>query len=307
MQKQVALITGAAGFLGRHVCAALGRRGWTIRAVDNFSAGSREPLPGAEIIEADVSTAAGAELACRGASAVVHLAAFSSVPRSLADPDQARRDTEQSTLELIRAASARGISRFVFASSSSVYGDAGKPPVQEDSPLAPKSPYAQAKLASEVHLRQAAPGLDAVCLRFFNIYGPGQRPDATYAAAIPQFCRRILRDEEVTIYGDGEQTRDFLYVEDAALSVAAALEAKRRFDGAPVNVASGECVTINRLVALIGELAGRRPRVRHEGERRGDVRLSQADVSRAKSWMDFQAATPLQVGLSRTLAWLSSH
>lgn len=304
---QTILVTGAAGFIGRHLCAALLARGDAVIGVDNFSCGTREPLPahrGFTLDEADVADEAQCSRLCRNVRAIVHLAAFSSVPRSLADPAQAQRDTEQTTLSLLRAASERLVPRFVLASSSSIYGDARELPVREDAAPAPKSPYAQAKLASEVHLRQAAPGVDGVALRFFNLYGPGQRADSPYAAAVPIFAARILRGEPVTIFGDGNQTRDFLFVTDAVDAILHALDSRRAFAGAAMNIARGEAVSINNLIAEISKAAGRAAQVQHQPERRGDIRASQADISRAREWLNFEPRVALGDGVKLTVEWL---
>lgn len=301
------LVTGAAGFIGRHLCAALLARGDAVIGVDNFSCGAREPLPahrGFTLDEADVADEAQCSRLCRNVRAIVHLAAFSSVPRSLADPAQAQRDTEQTTLSLLRAASERRVPRLVLASSSSIYGDATALPVREDAAPAPKSPYAQAKLASEVHLRQAAPAVDGVALRFFNLYGPGQRADSPYAAAVPIFAARILRGEPVTIFGDGNQTRDFLFVTDAVDAILRALDSRRAFAGAAMNIARGEAVSINNLIAVIAKAAGRAARVQHQPERRGDIRASHADITLARQWLDFEPRVALEDGVNRTVEWL---
>lgn len=307
MNARTILVTGAAGFIGRHLCAALLARGEAVLGVDNFSAGAREALPAHPkftLDEADVADEAQCLRLCRNVRAIVHLAAFSSVPRSLADPAQAQRDTEQSTLSLLRAASDRVVARFVLASSSSVYGDTKELPVREDAAPAPKSPYAQAKLASEVHLRQAAPKVDGVALRFFNLYGPGQRADSAYAAAVPIFASRVLRGEPVTIYGDGNQTRDFLYVSDAVDAILRALDSRRAFAGAPINVASGQAATINELIKLISRAAGRPAQVQHQPERRGDIRASHADITRARQWLAFEPRIAMDEGIARTVEWL---
>jgi UDP-glucose 4-epimerase len=301
------LVTGAAGFIGRHLCAALLARGDSVLGVDNFSASVREGLLAHKnftLDEADVADEAQCLRLCRNVNAIVHLAAFSSVPRSLADPAQAQRDTEQSTLSLLRAASDGLVARFVLASSSSVYGDTKDLPVREDAAPAPKSPYAQAKLASEVHLRQASPKVDGVALRFFNLYGPGQRPDSAYAAAVPIFASRVLRGEPITIYGDGNQTRDFLYVSDAVDAILRALDSRRGFSGAPVNVASGQAATINELIGLISKAAGKQTQVQRQPERRGDIRASHADISRARQWLTFEPRIALEEGIARTVEWL---
>lgn len=301
------LVTGAAGFIGRHLCAALLARGDAVLGVDNFSASAREALPSHPnftLDETDVADEAQCSRLCRSVNAIVHLAAFSSVPRSLADPAQAQRDTEQSTLSLLRAASDRVVARFVLASSSSIYGDTKELPVREDAAPAPKSPYAQAKLASEVHLRQAAPKVDGVALRFFNLYGPGQRADSAYAAAVPIFASLILKGEPITIYGDGNQTRDFLYVSDAVDAILRALDSRRAFAGAPVNIASGQAATINELIGLISRAAGRLAQVQHQPERRGDIRASHADITRARQWLTFEPRIALADGVARTVEWL---
>ena len=301
------LVTGAAGFIGRHLCAALLARGDAVIGVDNFSASAREGLPSHPnftLDEADVADGAQCSRLCRNVNAIVHLAAFSSVPRSLADPAQAQRDTEQSTLSLLRAASERGVTRFVLASSSSIYGDTKQLPVTEEAAPAPKSPYAQAKLASEVHLRQAAPKVDGVALRFFNLYGPGQRADSAYAAAVPIFVSRILKGEPVTIYGDGKQTRDFLYVSDAVDAILRALDARRPLGGEPINIASGKAATLNDLVRLISQAAGKSARVEYAPERRGDIRASHADISRARQWLAFEPLVNLAAGVKLTLEWM---
>ncbi len=287
------------------MCRALIRRGCALRAVDNFSSGTRDT--DFTVLDVDVSDFAAAKRACSGCGAIVHLAAFSSVPRSLADPAGAQRDTEQSTLALLQAAAAHGIKRLVLASSSSVYGDAPRQPVSEDSPAAPKSPYAQAKLASEVHLRQAAPVIDGVSLRFFNLYGPGQLPGSAYAAAIPTFADCLLRNAPITVFGDGSQTRDFLYVTDAVDAIIAALESPGRFDGAAINVASGQALTITALLDCFAQVEGAKLRVEHAPERRGDIRLSHADISRARDRLGFSPKVALRQGLKNYLDWLRAR
>lgn len=298
------LVTGGAGFIGSHVVAALAAAGESVRVIDDLSSGSWQSLaayPTVERIEGDVRSARLAE-AVRGVEWILHLAADVSVERSLADPERAHAHNATATLAVLQAARAHGVRRLVYASSSAAYGD-GPAPAREDQPPQPLSPYAASKVSGEHYARAFAHsfGLDAVSLRFFNVYGPGQRHDGPYAAVIPRFCRAARRGETAVVHGDGEQTRDFVHVEDAARAMLLAARSARSFRGDVFNVGSGCEVSVNRLAADIGELSGRPLPLRNEPARQGDIRRSLADIGRARRDLGYEPAVAWRDGLRQLL------
>jgi UDP-glucose 4-epimerase len=304
------LVTGGAGFIGSALVAALLARGDTVRVLDNLSTGRREnlaPHRGAcDLIEGDIRDPATLDRALRGVQLVFHQAALPSVPASLADPLTTHEVCATATLRLLMAARATGVRRVVYASSCSVYGDQEAHPQHEALPAAPASPYAAAKLAGEQYARvfHQAFGLETVALRYFNVFGPRQDPASPYAAAIPIFMSALLAGEPITIFGDGEQSRDFVFVEDVVAANLRAAEAPDAPGGA-FNIGSGTATTINDLVRAIAAVAGRTPTVRHAPARPGDIRHSRADISRARRSLAFAPATSLRDGLLTTLSWHS--
>jgi UDP-glucose 4-epimerase len=300
------LVTGGGGFIGGHLVERLCAEGHDVRVVDNFSTGLRENLEPVEgdidLVEGDIQSYERAHNAIRGCEVVFHHAALPSVLRSTQDPLTSNSTNVVGTLNVLLAARDEGVRRVVYASSSSVYGANEQLPKQEDLQALPISPYAVAKLAGEGYCRSfhRVYGLETVALRYFNVFGPRQNPDSDYAAAIPRFVRAFLDDESPTVYGDGEQSRDFTYVGnviDANLRAASA-------EGAPgrtYNIASGDRITLNRLLDELRALTGRDLPARYEDARPGDVRHSQADLTRAATELGYEPAVSLSEGLQLTV------
>jgi len=305
-ERRLALVTGGAGFIGSHLVDRLLRDGWRVRVLDDFSSGRAANLAAAgeavELLRGDVCDEVLLARAVRGADVVFHQAAIASVPRSLADPLRTHEVNATGTLRVLEAARRAAVRRVVFAASSAPYGDAPELPKREDMPPRPLSPYALQKWVAESYcgLYAALYGTEAVALRYFNVFGPRQDPRSEYAAVIPRFVTACLRGESPVVYGDGEQTRDFCFVDDAVEANVRAAEAPGAA-GAAVNVAGGRRVSLNEILALLGELTGRVLRPRYEPARAGDVRDSVADLSRARALLSFEPAVDLREGLRRTI------
>lgn len=295
------LVTGGGGFIGSHLVRSLLAAGRRVRVADDFSTGRRSNLPeGAELLEGDMNRTADAAVA--GVDAVFHLAALPSVPRSVEKPIESHQATARGTVEILRAAERAGVRRVVLASSSSVYGDTPTLPKHEAMPPRPLSPYAVAKLATELYARSwaAHTKLETVSLRFFNVYGPRQDPDSPYAAVIPIFARKLREGRPMPVNGDGGQTRDFTYVGDVVNGLQLAAEAPG-LSGRVYNLAGGRPVTVLELGKTLARLAGRPAVFEHRPERAGDIRDSWCDPSAAKRDFGFKARTPLEEGLKFTL------
>ncbi len=303
------LVTGCAGFIGSHLCDALLAGGYSVRGADRIARKDAPNLAAIkdkrfEYMQADISDAGAARKTTAGAAAILHHAAMASVPQSIADPAAAHRDTATTTLNLLAASKESGVKRFVLASSAAVYGDALKQPVREDVQLAPKSPYAAAKIASEAYVSAFSRlGVEGISLRYFNVFGPRQSPQSSYAGVVTLFVNRILRGEELVIFGDGEQTRDFIDVTDVVRANLMALEAPS-LGGAAVNIATGKAISIAELVEILGELCGKQPKVTNKPARAGDIKASRADIALAKRLLDFVPGADLKAGLKRTVEWL---
>ncbi len=298
------VVTGGAGFIGSHLVEALLRQGRRVRVVDDFSTGSRANIPeGVEVLEGDVIDVATA--AVRNADVIYHLAAIPSVPRSVAEPLESHRSTAESTVALLQAGERAQARRLVLASSSAVYGDDPGLPKREDQKTAPLSPYALAKVVSELYAEHWANcrSLETVRLRFFNVYGPNQDPHSPYSAAIPIFARRLLEGRRIPIYGDGGQTRDFIFVGDVVRGLLAA-GATPGVSGRIYNLASGEAVSVFHLVRLLARIIGGPAEIEYLPPRAGDIRHSWADVSSAHRDLGFRPETSLETGLRETVAWL---
>ena len=301
----VKLVTGGAGFIGSHLVEALLARGSCVRVLDDFSTGLRENLPrhdALEVVAGSINSAGTLDDAMREVDCVFHLAAIASVARSVADPEGTARVNLGGTVAVLEAAGRAGIRRLVFASSGSIYGDAGAGPIAEDCPADPLSPYARQKWESE---RACAAfvrtnGLEAAVLRFFNVYGARQRPDSDYTGVVSIFIDHALAGRAPKIYGDGEQTRDFVHVSDVVAAVMAAAERPGALLG-PINIGTGRSVTVNSIWAEMRRIAGLTLEARHVPPRAGDTRHSLADARRAAERLGWQAAVPFAVGLERLL------
>ena len=297
-------MTGGAGFIGSNLVRALLERGDDVRVLDNFSTGSRANLAGldVEIVEGELRSYERVHNAVRGSEVVFHLGALGSVPRSVQDPLTSSAVNVEGTLNVLLAARDEGIRRVVFSSSSSVYGSSGTLPRTEAMPVDPISPYGVAKLAAErycVSFSRVYEGVESVVLRYFNVFGPRQSPYSEYAAVVPLFITAIGRGEPVTIYGDGEQSRDFTYVAnvvDATLRAADAADASGRI----FNIAAGRPATVNELADEIGRLLGKPVEKVQLPPRPGDVRDSWADVSEARAALGYELSVPLEEGLRLT-------
>jgi UDP-glucose 4-epimerase len=304
------LVTGGAGFIGFHVAEALAKSGRRVRVVDNLSTGTRSNLASlpaeVEIVEGDLRDPEVCARAVAGVDVAFHIAALPSVPRSLANPWATHDNNVNATIRLVEASRLAGVRRLVFSSSSSVYGDTPVLPKSEEQEPLPRSPYAASKLAAEQYtLAYARAGLiEAVALRYFNVFGPRQPPDAQYAAVIPLIFRAAATGGTVTIFGDGNQTRDFTYVENvvAANVLAATLPAKS-VSGHVFNVGAGTRTSLLELVGLIREVTGRAVRIDHAPPRAGDVRDSLASLERSVALLQYRPQVSLRAGLKRTWEW----
>ncbi|MBI4348324.1 MAG: NAD-dependent epimerase/dehydratase family protein [Elusimicrobia bacterium] len=301
------LVTGGAGFIGSHLVGSLVGQGRRVRVVDDLSTGDERRLDGVasriELVRADLATA-DLRTIMEGVERVFHLAAVPSVPRSVRDPVRSHHASATATLRLLTAARDAGVRRVVLSSSSSVYGDTAVLPKHEGIAPSPVSPYGVAKLAAEGYGRVFARlfGLSTVALRYFNVFGPSQDPSSEYAAVIPLFVTRALSDAPVTVFGDGEQTRDFTYVENAVQANLAAAEAAIE-GGRAYNIAAGSPVSVNGLIAAIERTLGRPVRVEHRQPRVGDILHSSADVTAAARDLGWRPTVRFDEGIRRTIAW----
>jgi nucleoside-diphosphate-sugar epimerase len=299
------LVTGGAGFIGSHLAAHLLRRGLSVRILDNFATGRRSNLQAlsddAEVIEGDIQSYERVNRAVSGCDAIFHLAALPSVPRSIQDPLTTNATNVIGTLNVLLTARDQGVRRVVVASSSSVYGPSQKLPKHEDDPAVPISPYATTKLASENYARSfhQVYGLETVVLRYFNVYGPRQDPSSEYAAVIPRFIARLAARESPVIYGDGEQSRDFTSVENVVDANVLALEADN-VGGRVYNIACGQRFTLNHLLGTLQQIIGHDVPAAYAAPRRGEVRHSMADITRARQELGYEPDVDLGAGLRRT-------
>lgn len=304
----VFLVTGGAGFIGSHLAEALVKRGERVRVLDNFMTGKGENmapfLDRIEFIEGDIRDEATCRRAMAGVEFVLHQAALPSVPRSVEDPLLADAINVRGTLNLLVAARDAGVRSFVFASSSSVYGDDPELPKREGREGRLLSPYAATKLAGEnyAQLFHRLYGLRTISLRYFNVFGPRQDPQSQYAAVIPLFITKVLRGEQPTIFGDGEQSRDFTYVENIVEANLLAAWSDRG-GGEVLNIACGERMTVNGLLEAVNAVLGRTVEAVHVDPRPGDIRHSTADIAKARRVLGFEPRVPFLDGLRATVAW----
>jgi UDP-glucose 4-epimerase len=300
-----ALVTGGAGFIGANLVRGLLKRGHDVRVLDNFSTGNRTNLAGldVEIVEGELRSYERVHNAVRGVEVVFHLGALGSVPRSVQDPLTSSAVNIEGTLNVLLAARDEGVRRVIYSSSSSIYGNRAELPARESAAPDPISPYAVAKLAAErycVSFSRVYAPLESVVLRYFNVFGPRQSPFSQYAAVVPLFVTAIREGRPITIYGDGEQSRDFTYVENVVDATIAAATADR-VSGSILNVASGSPESVNTLARTLGEILGRQVERVEQPPRAGDIRDSWADVTQARTLLGFDPRIGLQEGLTRTV------
>ena len=307
------LVTGAAGFIGSHICDRLVEEGHQVVALDNLSTGNRQNLAHLldeiEFVEGDVCDEERCKALCQGVDHVIHQAALGSVPRSVDDPLRTHENNATGTLNLLVAARDAEVSSFVFAASSSVYGDTEVLPKHEEMTPRPQSPYATSKLTCELYARNFAAlyGLPTVCLRYFNIFGPRQDPSGAYAAVVPCFVDALLDGQQATIFGDGEQSRDFTYVSNAVDANLRATERASDIAGAVINIGCGDRTTINDLYRFIAQACDVDRPARHVEPRAGDVRHSLASLERARELLGYRPVVSVEEGLQRTVAWFAEQ
>ncbi len=304
------LVTGIAGFIGSALAHSLLDRGERVRGVDNFSTGHAANLADIgsqiELVEADINDSVSMSRACRGVDYVLHQAAIPSVPRSVKDPVESNRANVDGTLSLLIAARDANVKRVIYASSSSLYGDTPTLPKHEGMMPAPISPYAVAKLSGEYYMASfyRVYGLETVSLRYFNVFGPRQDPTSQYSGVMAKFITSMLRSEQPTIYGDGEQSRDFTFVENVVnANVIACRAPADRVAGKAFNSATGGRVTLNEMYAVLQKLTGYNKPPQYGPERVGDIKHSHADISRIREAMGYEPSVVFEEGLRRTVEW----
>ncbi|MEK6336344.1 MAG: SDR family oxidoreductase [Acidobacteriota bacterium] len=303
----IVLVTGGAGFIGSHIVEALVKRGARVRVVDNLSTGylrNLEPVSGSiDFLQGDLADEAIAHQAVENVEVVFHEAALPSVPRSVLNPRETHLASVEATFNLLLAAKEKRVRRVIYAASSSAYGDQRTLPKVETMRPEPLSPYAAAKLVGEYYCQvfNRSYGLETVCLRYFNVFGPRQDPSSPYSGVISQFIDRLLKGKPPTIYGDGEQTRDFTYVSNAVEANLLAAETKRGI-GEVINIANGEQVSINQLFHFIRKITGRGEiKPEYQPTRTGDILHSLADVTCAREYLGFEPRIGLEEGLKLTV------
>lgn len=307
------VVTGGAGFIGSHIARTLAGLGRRVRVFDDFSTGHRHNLDGAEgtieVLEGSLTEPAAVSAAVDGASYVIHQAAIPSVPRSVADPVTSNDANINGTLNLLVAARDAGVKRVVYASSSSVYGDTPTLPKVETMPTKPKSPYALQKLTAEEYCRIFFEqyGLETVALRYFNVFGPRQDPTSQYTGVIAKFATALLNRERPTIFGDGETSRDFTYVDNNVRANLLACIAPKAAAGQAMNVACGDRITLLQLLAGMQRLLGTNLEPIFAPERAGDVKHSQADIEKAQTLLGYEPQVGFEEGLAITTQWYQDN
>jgi UDP-glucose 4-epimerase len=306
------LITGVAGFIGSNLARELLKRGEKVRGIDNLSTGRRENLAdlrGLDFREADLLNDAAVREACAGIDYVLHQAAIPSVPKSVEAPVPSHDANVNGTFNLLLAARDAKVKRVVYAASSSAYGETPTLPKREDMAPEPISPYAVQKLTGEMYMKSffRVYGLETVSLRYFNVFGPFQDPSSMYSGVLAKFCLAMLRGDTPTIYGDGEQSRDFTYIDNVVQgNILAAAAPAPAVAGKMLNLATGKRITLNETVAVLRKLTGFAGNVTYASERNGDIRHSLADISLAENLLGYKPLVDFESGLKRTVDWYKS-
>ena len=312
MAKEKVLVTGGAGFIGSHLVDGLLQKGYQVCVLDNFSTGKEENLPNLsdiELIKGDIRDEQAIKKAVRGADFVLHQAALGSVPRSIDDPLTTHECNSTGTLKLLVAARDAGVKRLIYASSSSVYGNTPVLPKVETMSSSPRSPYALSKLSGEVYcqLFTSIYGLETVSLRYFNVFGPRQDEHSQYAAVIPRFASALLTDQPITIFGDGEQTRDFTYIENVVAANLLAMVAAQPAAGEAFNIACGGHYSILDLSKELSKVLDRTVNVIYYNARPGDVQDSYADISKATKLLNYLPEISFSEGIAKTAEWFQTQ
>lgn len=303
-----ALVTGGAGFIGSAIARELARRGDEVRVLDNFLSGSAEAVPeAAELIEGDLRDLDAVRKAVDGIEVVFHQGAVRSVPRSVDEPVLVEETNVLGTLHVVLASAEAGVGRVVYASSSSVYGDVSEGVNREDLPPDPLSPYAASKLAGELYCRvwTRLKGLSTVSLRYFNVFGPGQSMESKYAAVFPAFCSALVSGRPPEVHWDGEQARDFTYIDDVVRANLLAAEADGRVDGTLVNIAGGRPTSVNDVLRSVADALGTWVDPVRTPRRAGDVRRTHADISRARELLGWEPRAKWDEAVRATARWFA--
>jgi len=308
------LVTGGAGFIGCNLVRYILERGHRVVVLDNFSTGKRENLTDVMdrivLVEGDIRDRAAVDRAAGGCTAIFHEAALGSVPRSVAEPALSHDVNVNGTINVLEAARDAGIRRLIFAASSSAYGDQKESPKHEGMVPMPISPYAAGKIACEAYMRgyAAVYGMETLCLRYFNVFGPHQDPEGAYAAVIPAFVMHLLRGESPVVYGDGEQSRDFCYIENVCeanwLAAHAPAEACK---GQALNIACNARASLNQILDRLGDLLQTDIKATYTDERPGDVKHSLADVSLAQKTIGYEPKVFFEAGLAKSIGWYKQN
>lgn len=302
------LVTGGAGFIGSNICRKLVEENCFVRVVDNLITGKKKNLDGIidkiDFVQADMGDPDVANAVMTGIDVVLHQGALPSVPRSVADPALTHKHCVDATFTLLLAAKDAGVKRFVYAASSSAYGDTPTLPKVETMPTRPLSPYAAAKLFGEYYCSVFSKvyGLETISLRYFNVFGPHQDPTSQYAAAIPAFVTSILKGKSPIVYGDGEQSRDFTYIDNVVHANLLAARAEK-VAGQSVNIACGQRVTINEIIGMINRILGKDIKPEYKPLRAGDVKHSLASIDLAKEVIGYKPVMSFQDGLQKAISW----
>jgi nucleoside-diphosphate-sugar epimerase len=306
------LVTGGAGFIGSNTVDELVRHGHTVTVLDDFSAGRDENLKQSaakiEIIRANITDLAAVQNACKGVDFVIHLAALTSVSRSVADPLETNHVNIDGTLNVLVAARDAKVLRLVFATSSAAYGDTLVQPQRESMPADPISPYGATKYFGELYAKvfHRCYGLETVCLRYFNVFGPRQDPTSAYSGVLSKFITTLLMNGQPIIYGDGKQSRDFVFVENVVQANLLACEAQNSA-GRVFNVGTGERYTLNETLRVLENISGKKAAAKYEPPRSGDILHSQSDITEARKVLGYDPTISFEEGLRRTWEWYRSN
>ena len=315
LENSLFLVTGGAGFIGSNLCEAILSMGHRVRVLDNLATGYEKNIavfrdnPKFEFVEGDIRDFAICDRVCRGVDYVLHHAAAVSVPESIEKPVEYTMTNIMGTVNMMEAAAKNGVKKFVYASSSAVYGDDKTMPKREEMLGNRLSTYAVTKFAAEEYAQQYTMhyGLDCYGMRYFNVYGRRQDPNGAYAAVIPKFIECLLRDEPPTINGDGEQSRDFVYVEDVVQANLLACVAPHEAAGEAYNVASGKRLSLNEMYAVLSELLGKDLKPVFAPERKGDIRHSGADISKIKKKLGYAPEYDFEKGIKEAIQWYKEN